>query len=94
MKNFLRLTLFLYFIFPGLSTNCEAYSEPNLDAQMLKADRPGMQKQSSDTQGSDDFFNEMIYEQYGSIESPAFMNRENINPNESDYGYGGSDGYQ
>ena len=35
---------------------------------------------------------EYIYENYGSQESPAFLNRENINPNEADYNYGSCDG--
>ncbi len=47
---------------------------------------------SQDSEDSDDFYNEIIYQQYGSDMSPAFMNRENINPNESDYGYGSTDG--
>jgi hypothetical protein len=46
----------------------------------------------SDTQDSDDFYNEMIYEDYGSNQSPAFNNREDINPNESNYGFGSSGG--
>lgn len=33
-----------------------------------------------------------IYENYGSEESPAFLNRENINPGEADYNYGSGDG--
>jgi len=33
-----------------------------------------------------------IYDNYGSEESPAFLNREKMNPNESDYGYGTADG--
>lgn len=35
---------------------------------------------------------EIIDNRYGSVYSPAFLNRENINPNEADYGYGSSDG--
>jgi len=46
----------------------------------------------ADTQDTDDFYNEMINEQYGSNLSPDFNNRENINPNESDYSYGSSEG--
>lgn len=45
----------------------------------------------ADSEDSDDFYDEMIYEQYGSDQSPAFNNRENINPNESDYSYGSAD---
>lgn len=35
---------------------------------------------------------EAIYDNYGSDQSPAFLNRENMNPNESDYGYGTPNG--
>lgn len=35
---------------------------------------------------------EIIYQKYGSEDSPSFLNRENMNPNESDYGYGSTDG--
>lgn len=41
--------------------------------------------QGSDTEGADDFFNELILPEYGSDESPAFLNRENINPHEDSY---------
>lgn len=37
---------------------------------------------------------EIIDRKYGSEDSPAFLNRENINPNEADYGYGSTDGYE
>ena len=50
--------------------------------------------EDDDSQGSDDFFYDEIYEQYCSNKSPAFNNRQNINPNESNYGYGQTDGYQ
>lgn len=35
-----------------------------------------------------------IEDNYGSIYSPAFLNRENINPDESEYNYGSSDGIE
>lgn len=35
---------------------------------------------------------QLIYDNYGCEDSPAFLNRENINPHESDYEYGSSDG--
>lgn len=33
-----------------------------------------------------------VYENYGSTSSPAFSGRENINPNEDSYDFGGADG--
>lgn len=41
----------------------------------------------SDTQNSDDFYNEMIYQKYGSNDSPGFNNSLEMNPNEADYAY-------
>jgi len=38
----------------------------------------------------DIMYDETIYERYGSTESPAFLNREEMNPNEGDYGYEGA----
>jgi len=34
-------------------------------------------------------YDQTVFEKYGSTESPAFLNREKMNPNESDYGYEG-----
>lgn len=51
---------------------------------------PQIQEYNSDT--SDDFYEDNVMQEYGSEASPAFLNRENINPNEDSYGYGTSDG--
>jgi len=40
----------------------------------------------------DNTVNDYVIRNYGSTESPAFSNREDINPNESDYGYGSTSG--
>lgn len=48
--------------------------------------------QDDDTQGSDDFYRELIAPEYGSDKSPAFLNRDGMNPNEDSYGYGSTDG--
>ena len=45
-----------------------------------------------DSDETDYFYTDLIEPYYGSDQSPAFLNRENINPNESDYGYGSTDG--
>ena len=52
--------------------------------------KPGSQSEDAWDAQQDD----TIYNNYGSEESPAFLNRENINPNESDYGYGSTDGME
>jgi len=54
------------------------------------------QKQSPKIAPSEKTWNEeqdeTIYDNYGSEESPAYLNRENMNPNEADYDYGTADG--
>lgn len=51
---------------------------------------PRVQEYVSDT--SDAYYDDTVVPEYGSEESPAFLNRENMNPNEDSYGYGGADG--
>lgn len=46
----------------------------------------------SDKEDSDDYYREMIAPGYGSDKSPAFLNRDDENPNEDSYGYGTPDG--
>ncbi len=90
-KTFLLIICLLTCSGPCLSVDAEAYSDLIQDRQMYNADHPKLQKSSSDVEGSDDFYNELINEDYGCNMSPAFMNRGDMNPNESDYGYGGND---
>lgn len=93
MKKIVLLMSFLFLCsYPCVAFDSDAYSNIVKDRQMYNADNPKVQKNSSDTEGSDDFYNELINEDYGCDMSPAFLNRENMNPNEADYGYGGSDG--
>ena len=49
----------------------------------------GVQTQGDISEGELD---ENIYSQYGSVFSPAFLNRLEENPNEADYAYGSSSG--
>lgn len=57
---------------------------------------PSANTQNDNTSDEEDEWNrihdEVIYKKYGSEESPSFLNREEMNPNESDYGYGTPDG--
>lgn len=70
------------------------YADKNWGVQPVSEDQQAQLDNDSNVQGSDDFYSELIAPEYGSDQSPAFLNRENINPNESDYGYGGFDGYE
>ena len=69
------------------------YADSNWGIQPASDNQQAKQDNNSDQQGADDFYSELIAPQYGSDQSPAFLHRENINPNESDYGYGSFDGY-
>lgn len=56
------------------------------------------EENAEETSSAEDIWNyersDLIYNNYGSDQSPAFSNRENINPNECDYGYGSTDGLE
>jgi len=56
-------------------------------AQIKKTKEPLPTIKIPDKEGPDDFYNELIQQDYGSNQSPAFDNTEEINPSESDYGY-------
>ncbi len=84
MKKICFLILCLYFIVYPAST------QEITDATLQKSANPIVQEYLSNTQ--DAYYNDNVTEQYGCEQSPAFLNRENINPNEDSYGYGGSDG--
>lgn len=90
MKNFLSAILIIFFFVPvcfalGIDSN------NTYDATKTFHDKDYDSLQEKDKEGCDDFYNELIAPDYGSIESPAFNNRENINPNESSYDYGSSE---
>jgi len=78
-------------IFPANAQDLNPYTYNN-GAQQPKDQGLRTDNSNADTENSDDFYNEMIRQQYGSDLSPAFNNRENINPNESDYDYGSTGG--
>lgn len=69
-----------------------APDDSNWGIQPVTKDWQRAQQTSSSEKAWDEEVNEKIYENYGSEASPAFLNRENINPGESDYDYGSGDG--
>lgn len=91
MKKFVFICLLCFTILP-----CAADVSDYVQ-KMAQAEQRGLQcnlnqaflydSDDSDSQNSDDFYNEMIYQQYGSTESPAFNNHLQMNPNEANYGY-------
>lgn len=67
----------------------EAYSDTKeTTGQQKQIINQNTQTESSE-QDWDLMYDQTVNERYGSIESPAFLNREEMNPNESDYGYAG-----
>lgn len=76
-----------FLIFCLCLVNCSAQADGFNPAQSAN---PLVQEYVSDT--SDAYYDDVVVQEYGSEESPAFLNRENINPNEGSYGYGTADG--
>lgn len=62
---------------------CSVQSQSSINSQLPNS-------KSQDKEGSDDFYNELIAPEYGSNQSPEFNNTEDMNPNESNYGYEGA----
>lgn len=67
---------------------CPAYSQTSKANSTQIGSQQSDIIQDSDTEGADDYYRELIAPEYGSDQSPAFMNRENINPSESSYSSG------
>lgn len=66
--------------------------DSNWGIQPEKAQGQYLNDVSTPEETWNDTHDTIIFDKYGSEDSPAFLNRENINPNESDYAYGHSDG--
>lgn len=90
MKNFAILIFGLFlFSYPVLAQVNSNYLNSSGNTQQSKYDDETNYDTASDTQDSDDFYNELIEQNYGSDESPAFNNNAEMNPNEANYGYDG-----
>lgn len=87
MKKFILIICTLLFSVSAIAaeTSTNTYNNNSTIKKEIK------NLQDPDTEGADDFYRELIAPQYGSDQSPAFLNRENINPSESSYNYGSSD---
>lgn len=89
-KIILVLSLFMFFspVFAQGEMICY-----DMDDENVKQNQDGTTSNDDyDSEDSDYYYNELIEPEYGCDQSPAFLNRGNINPNESDYGYGSTDG--
>lgn len=85
MKKFLLLFLFLFLISPAFADDYQLNnnSVPN---QQTTTNAQNNSKEASE-QVFDQTKDQLIYDYYGSVESPAFLNRENIDPQEPNNGF-------
>lgn len=94
MKKYLSILLCLFFCsYPIEAADADPHAGLRMDLLQTRADNLGRNASADLNDADDEFYNELINQDYGCDQSPAFLNRENINPNESDYGYGATDGY-
>lgn len=94
-KSALFLTfLFVFSAFPFFHyANAEISNDnTNWGIKTPEPDPPQSIKQEASEKVWQGEHDEVIYDNFGSDQSPAFLNRENINPTESDYGYGTPNG--
>lgn len=93
MKKSAYLILFLcLFSSPtiAIAENGSTGETYNVENQPYTSEQSTTDENDDDAQESDDFYNELISPDYGSDQSPAFNNRGDMNPNESNYGYEGA----
>lgn len=90
MKIFLSTLCFIFFFSPCVFAGSTNQDEGSLTQNSAYTKEEINSDSKSDTQDDDDFFNELIYPDYGSNQSSVFEGREEQNPNQSNYGYDGS----
>lgn len=84
MKKFVLLFICLFsFSYPVFADEA-APDNSNWGIQPITADQQKAKETSASEKTWNQEVNETIYDNYGSDESPAFLNRENIDPHESD----------
>jgi len=84
MKKFILLILFIFLIHPVFADDYQ-----NTDNSQNNTPNTSQQKNSEEAseQMFDETKNQLIYDYYGSIESPAFLNREDIDPEDPNTGF-------
>lgn len=94
MKNLVLLIFFCLISSPVLAKSASNYIFSGKNQQQIQANEQSDSalKEENAEQIWNYTVDDYIDRNYGSDASPAFSNRENINPNESDYGYGTADG--
>lgn len=84
MKKFLLLFLFLFLISPAFAYDYQ--SNNNSVPNQQTTNTQNNSKEASE-QVFDETKDQLIYDYFGSEESPAFLNRENIDPQEPNTGF-------
>lgn len=87
-KEVLLILCMCLLSYPAIAQD-ETYTDTNKNVQQQNTNNePTTQPEGSESDWNL-LYDQLVNERYGSIESPAFLNRENMNPNESNYGYSG-----
>lgn len=91
MKKIFLLILFLSFTgSPIFADNSKITNEKNLNLPAQTTPQKSNECQSSQSQQEwEQIYNQTINERYGSQESPAFLNRENIESVDDNDGFSG-----
>lgn len=92
MKKIASLFISTFFLLSPAYGDDTPLDDSNWGIQHRASNTSESQNISPSEQAWNETIDTAIYDQYGSEYSPAFSNRENMNPNESDYGYGTADG--
>lgn len=86
---FIVISLLLCSVFNGIFADEAAPDNSNWGVPPMSQNEQVIDENTTPSENTwNDEHDLKIYNNYGSEKSPAFLNRENINPNESDYGSG------
>lgn len=90
MKKFAFLIIFILafsYMHHALADDVNPTSDPNWGVPSENENTHNDDYSKSGEDEWDKIYDQTIYNKYGSDQSPAFLNRDNMNPGESDYGY-------
>ena len=91
MNKIVFLVMFLgLFCSPAIAMDineCDSSEGNSMQSEQNNQNHQPTENQDSDIEGVDDFYDELIYPEYGSDDSPDFLNRENTEPYEPNNGY-------
>lgn len=86
MKKLILLTMCILLISPAFADDYP-YKDSSQFIQKQKEEARQESAKEASEQTFDQTKEQLIYDYYGSIESPAFLNRENIDPEEPNNGF-------